>query len=117
MKKYIISIGVLLLSPSIALAVVDTSRGLGKIVKLASDFIALLVPVVISAAVLFFLYGLAKYMWSVGDEKEAGKGMMIWGVIGLFVMVSIWGLVNLLSETLNLRESVNVQNPVEQFQI
>lgn len=115
MKKYIISAGALLLTPAIVLAAIDTSQGLGKVVRIVSDFISALVPVIISAAVLFFLYGLAKYMWSVGEEKEAGKDMMIWGIIGLFVMVSVWGLVNLISETLNLNDNPNIQNPTQQI--
>lgn len=115
MKKYIISAGALLLTPAIVLAAIDTSQGLGKVVRIVSDFISALVPVIISAAVLFFLYGLAKYMWSVGEEKDAGKEMMIWGIIGLFVMVSVWGLVNLISETLNLNDNPNIQNPTQQI--
>lgn len=115
MKKYIISSGVLAMLPAIAFAALDTTRGIGKVVKLASDLISTLVPVVISLAVLFFLYGLAKYIWNVGDEKEKGKDMMIWGIIGLFVMVSIWGLVNLLGETFGLNQSINIINPVQQI--
>jgi uncharacterized membrane-anchored protein len=97
MKKYIILGSTMLLTPAIALA-----AGLADVIATVGGLINLLVPVVISAAVLFFLYGLAVYMWSVGDKKEDGKDMMIWGVIGLFVMVSVWGLVNLLSDTFNL---------------
>ena len=85
------------LIPTIALA-----AGLADVIATVGGLINLLVPVVISAAVLFFLYGLAVYMWSVGDKKEDGKDMMIWGVIALFVMVSVWGLVNLLGDTFNL---------------
>ena len=36
---------------------------------------------------------------SVGEDKETGKQIMIWGIIALFVMVSVWGLVNVLSNT------------------
>ena len=37
---------------------------------------------------------------------------MTWGIITLFVMVSIWGLVNLLSDTLGLEGNIVVENPV-----
>ena len=39
-----------------------------------------------------------------GDEekKKEAKNTVIYGVIGLFVMVSIWGLVNILDSTLGL---------------
>ncbi|MBU4480281.1 pilin [Patescibacteria group bacterium] len=115
MKKYIVSSGVMFLLPVVAFAAADTSKGLGKIIRIFSDLINILVPVVISLAVLFFLYGLAMYIWKVGEEKESGKDMMIWGIIGLFVMVSIWGLVNLLGDTLGLDENINIVNPIEQI--
>jgi len=117
MKKYI-TLGVLsVLTPTVVLAAVNTSSGLGRIVVLVKDFISLLVPVVIAAAVLFFLYGLAKYLWSVADEKKSeGKEIMIWGIVGLFVMVSVWGLVNLLSQTLGLDSSINIENPINKVQ-
>ena len=46
----------------------------------------------IALAVVAFFWGLVQYLFNVGDEKKGGsKGvdMMIWGVIALFVMVSI----------------------------
>lgn len=61
------------------------------------DGIEQLIPVVIGLTLLVFLWGLTKFIFSAGDEKniQAGKDLMIWGVIGLFVMVSVWGIVNI----------------------
>ncbi len=62
-----------------------------------------IVPVIVSLAVVAFLYGVFKYIFaSGGEEKEKGRDFMIWGIVGLFVMVSIWGFVSILSDTLNL---------------
>lgn len=57
-----------------------------------------LVPFFIGAAVVLFLYGIAKYILAAGDEGERGEGLkfIIWGVVGIFVAVSIWGFVSLL---------------------
>ena len=62
--------------------------------------IVLLIPVVIAIGVLFFIWGLVQYIAASGDEaaKEEGKRKMIWGVIALFVIISVWGLVALLNE-------------------
>ena len=38
-------------------------------------------------------------------EKEA-RNVMIYGIIGLFVMVAVWGLVNVLINTFGLSTSV-----------
>jgi hypothetical protein len=39
-----------------------------------------------------------RFVLAAGDEKKvsAGKSLMFWGAIGLFVMVSVWGIVSIL---------------------
>ncbi len=39
---------------------------------------------------------------SEGDAKKTGKGVMLWGIVGLFVIASLWGLVKILQSTINL---------------
>jgi hypothetical protein len=60
----------------------------------------LLTPVFYGLALAFFFWGLAKFIFALnsGNEKGAqgGKTMMWWGVIALFVAVSIWGLIRFL---------------------
>ena len=55
---------------------------------------SILIPLAFTLALLFFFWGVAKYILAVGgDAKEEGKKIMVWGVIALFVMSSVWGLV------------------------
>jgi len=56
------------------------------------------VKVTIPLALIFFLYGLMRFILNAGNEEaqKQGKNIMIWGTIALFVMVSVWGLVTLL---------------------
>lgn len=66
-----------------------------------------LVPLLIGLGVVVFIYGVLILMFSEGGEKkEEGKQYMLWGIIGIFVMVSVWGLVNILKGTFGLNESV-----------
>ncbi len=67
--------------------------------------LTLAVPIVVGLGVLFFLWGLALYILSAADEtkKAEGRDIMVWGVITLFVMVSVWGLVELLQNTLQIK--------------
>lgn len=60
-----------------------------------------LIVLVSSLAVLYFLWGVSKYILHGGNEekREEGYHMMIYGIIALFVMVSMWGLVGVLSNT------------------
>ncbi len=56
--------------------------------------------IVVALALLAFLYGLLKYIFSLGgEEKGKGRELMVYGIIALFVMVSVWGLVRVLSNT------------------
>lgn len=63
---------------------------------------SILIPLVFALALLFFFWGVAKYIWSVGADKDEGKKIMIWGVVALFVMASIWGLVSFIQEQLGI---------------
>jgi hypothetical protein len=53
----------------------------------------------------------AKYIWSAGNEKEEGKKIMIWGVIALFVMTSIWGLISFVQNELNIDQGTEGKIP------
>lgn len=58
-----------------------------------------IVPFIFTLCVLVFLWGVAKtYIFSGGNEGERKKGhqLILWGIIGFAVMLSVWGLVNLL---------------------
>lgn len=59
------------------------------------------VILVVALALLFFFWGVAKFMLNTDDvEKRAqGKSHMIWGIIALFVMLFVWQIVNILANT------------------
>lgn len=62
-----------------------------------------IVPFLVGLAVVMFLYGVVLVMFSEGGEKqEEGKSYMFWGIVGIFVMVSVWGLVAILTNTFGL---------------
>lgn len=97
--------GVLAALPLVTLAQ-NSGAGVFNILNLFSRIVSALIPIVIGVAVLMFLLGVLKYV-TAGDEdgqKEA-KTTMISGIVVLFVMVSIWGLVNILGDTLSLNKT------------
>ena len=64
-----------------------------------------LVPVLFAIAFIVFLWGVFKtYIWSRGDETAVTQGhkLIFWGVIGFVVMISLWGLVNVVANTFGL---------------
>ena len=63
----------------------------------------ILVPVLFAIAFLVFLWGAFQtFILGATDDtaKTKGKELMLWGLIGFFVMVSVWGLVNILTGTI-----------------
>ena len=74
----------------------------------------ILVPVLFAIAFIVFLFG-AFYTFIVGanneEVKEKGKNLMLWGLIGFFVMVSGWGLVNILTGSISFGNNTGVTPP------
>lgn len=71
-----------------------------SLVGLVNPLIALLSGL----AVLAFLWGITKYIFAAGDEgkKVDGKNTMVYGLIGLFVFFSFWGIINFVQKSFNL---------------
>jgi glucan phosphoethanolaminetransferase (alkaline phosphatase superfamily) len=69
-----------------------TSRALG----IGNTFTYILVAL----AVIYIVWNVVQYFIKAngGDRKEVGMNI-IWGIVGLFIIVSIWGLVNILTNT------------------
>lgn len=69
----------------------------------------------ITLAIVVFFWGLIKYIFNrQGGEKEGSEGasLMLWGIIALFVMVSIWGIIALLRFTFGVeRNDASVPQP------
>ena len=70
-----------------------------------------LVPLAFILAVLFFFWGIAKYIWSVDQDKDKAKKVMVWGVIALFVMSSIWGIIYFIRDELTINDESDITIP------
>ncbi len=59
------------------------------------------IPLLMTLAVAGFVYGIIKFFLNPDSEekKKEGKSFMVWGLIAIFVMVSVWGLVGILRNT------------------
>ncbi len=67
--------------------------------KINTQIINPLIGLMIAIAVVFFLYGVLEFIMGAdnAEKKETGKQHMIWGIIGLFIMVAVFGIMNLLA--------------------
>ncbi len=69
-------------------------------------FYYLVVRIIIGLALVFFLWGIFKIIRASGKEdKDTGKQFILWGIIGLFVIFSVMGIVNILQSTFRLNTS------------
>lgn len=82
--------------------------GIGKIICKIQEILGSILPVLISLGVLYFVWGVVIYVVSDGEEaKKTGKDRMIFGIIGLAVIVGLWGLVNILGRTFGVGSGQN----------
>jgi len=102
MKKLILA---LLIAPNITFAA-NGSDGIGGIADAAFSLITgVLVPLAFAMCILYFFWGIAKYLRAgAGDEAAAkeGKNIMVWGAIGIFIAFSIWGIIAFIQSQLGI---------------
>lgn len=100
MKKILrLSPLLVLVVPAIALAA--TPKTFRELVLSIVDILNTATTVLIAAALVAFLYGAAYNVIKAGERGgTALREFLVWGIIILFVMVSIWGILNLLQQTL-----------------
>ena len=71
--------------------------------KIIAELLQPLAPLLVGIAVVVFLFGVYKFVISdSSEEKQEGREFMIWGIVGLFIMLSLWGMISILSNTFNL---------------
>lgn len=95
--------------PLVSLAAVNNISDVGSFI--INTINNVLVPVIFAIAFIVFLWGAfdAFILGANNDEaKVKGKNLMLWGLIGFFVMVSIWGLVNILTGTVSFGNNSGV---------
>lgn len=67
-----------------------------------------LVPVLFAVAFIVFIWGAFKsFILGANDEGEKGEGkkLMLYGLIGFVIMISVWGLVFIITNSLGLSNS------------
>ncbi|MEK7152940.1 MAG: hypothetical protein AAB834_03270 [Patescibacteria group bacterium] len=105
MKRFIYSAvgaGVLFV-PLVAGAQIVIGTVQGEWQKIFAAIVAIVnfaIPAIFALGLIVFLWGLLKFLRAAGDESAAtdGKRLIVWGVIIMFVMTAVWGLVGLINQ-------------------
>ena len=88
------------------IAYADTARLDKFIVSVNEEIINPLIILLFALAVMFFLYGMFEFLSNQENEekKTAGKKHMIWGIVGITIMMGVWFIMYLILDTFNITE-------------
>lgn len=88
-------------------AITDVNSLTYKLTNLGNTAIVVL----IAFAVIWIIFNVVRFI--ISDEENRGKyrTSVLWGIVGLFVILSIWGLVKILTNTFR----TDTTTPVNQF--
>ncbi len=74
------------------------------------------IALLIGVALVYFFIGVIQYMRKLGSKDQAeARHMLWWGIVALFVMVSVWGLVQILINSFGLDNSTLPTPGIPQF--
>ena len=75
--------------------------------SIVDDIFNPLIALIIALGLIVFLWGVVKYVTAGADESKAkeGRDLMVYGIIALTVMVSVWSLVNVLRSSFHLSDT------------
>ena len=62
-------------------------------------------------AVVFFLYGVLEFLFNQENEekKTTGKSHMLWGIIGIAIMMGVWTIMTMIISTFDIK-GINVED-------
>ena len=74
---------------------------LTSIIGIFTNLAQAAVPILVMLALLFFFWGLADWLLNMSDtdKHKTGKQRMIWGLVALFAVASIGGIITILKTT------------------
>lgn len=77
----------------------------GLVAKVTTAIINPILALLFAAGLLVFVWGLVQFLIGLSGESESkddGKRHMLWGVIGMFVMVAAVAIVNLVASSIGV---------------
>lgn len=62
------------------------------------------VKVVFTLGLFMFLWGFVEFLWKLKDGQvaEDGKNHMVYGLVGMLIMVSVYGIISLVMNTFGI---------------
>ena len=69
-----------------------------------------LIILMFAAALVYFLYGVFEFLMNAdqAEARETGKDHIIWGIIGMFVMLGVFTILHLIERTIGAPTNTNI---------
>jgi hypothetical protein len=90
-----------------ALPYVAFAQSVNSLLDSAGLILNRLIPLLILLALVVFFWGLVQYILNPGEGHANGKTKMIAGLLALFIMVSVWGIIKVAQNTLGIGANDN----------
>ena len=83
---------------------IASAADIGTVTSEVYSFLGYIPSTITALALLTFLWGIVVYLYHGNEEamREEGRTYMIWGLVGLFVMVTVWGLIRTFAGSLGI---------------
>ncbi|MFH1455103.1 MAG: TrbC/VirB2 family protein [bacterium] len=72
--------------------------------KILTNVVNPIIYLIMALAVVYFVWGVMMFIQNAdkAEKREEGYKHMIWGIIGIFIMVSAKGIINIIISTMGL---------------
>ena len=66
--------------------------------RISTQILNPIIALMFGLATAYFVYGVVQYVWNPESEEARleGRTSMIWGIVGMLIMVSVFGIMRLL---------------------
>jgi hypothetical protein len=114
----------LLLIPALALPFIASAQGspdpggITELIRAIEGIVGSLIPIAIGLLFLVFIWGLVKYVLNAhdGGKKEEGRRLMVMGIIAIFVVVAIYGIIYFIANVFGVEGQLGGQLPTPEVE-
>ncbi len=83
----------------VAHAAVDANAFGNAINPIITNIVSPLVGLAFAVAIIVFVYGVFQVVWGGEESRDRGKKSIFGGLIGMFIMMSAWGIIYIVANT------------------
>ena len=90
-----------MIAASAAAPLIASAAGIDTLItNVKNTLTTVVIPFLFVVATLIFIYAIISFITKAGDEAEQKKarGLILWSVVGLAAIISLWALVGFLTQ-------------------